>query len=270
MAENWQDSLRQSRERQDLSRAELARLASLSVDTIRAYEQGRRRPSAASLVAILDALKLDRTEANNIRLALGLAPDRRDYGTPSIADQFTIEELDIELQRLPWPAFAANELMEVVAANRAAQTLWGVDLSQELLEPTERNLLRIASNPRFADHCLNWDEVVGIMIGMWKSNHRGPETLEEPSPYFQQLLQDFSTGDPKYVKRFLDVWERTEPHVPKIRIHYPVVWQHDAVGEMRFLGVQTSANIWEALGWTDWIPADTQSWERFTRLLSQR
>ena len=241
---------------------------------LRRHHPRLRAGQAAAIGRITDSdtgrAQLDRTEANNIRLALGLAPDRRDYGTPNIADQFTVEELDIELQRLAWPAFAANELMEVVAANRAAQTLWGVDLSQELLEPTERNLLRIASNPRFADHCLNWDEVVGVMIGMWKSNHRGPETLDEPSLYFHRLLQDFSAGDPKYVKRFLDVWERTEPHVPKIRIHYPVVWQHDEVGEMRFLGVQTSANIWEALGWTDWIPADTQSWERFTRLLSQR
>ena len=81
--ENWRQSLKQSRERQGLSRVELARRSSLSVDTIRAYEQGRRRPSEASLTAILDALKLDRTEANNIRLALGLAPDRRDFGRPA-------------------------------------------------------------------------------------------------------------------------------------------------------------------------------------------
>ncbi len=180
----WQESLRQTRERQGLSRAELARRSSLSVDTIRAYEQGRRRPSDASLTAILDALRLDRTEANNIRLALGLAPDRRDFGTPSIADQFTVDELQDELRRLPWPAFAANELMEVVAANLPAQALWGVDLAQEFLEPTERNLLRVASNAYFADHCLNWDEVVGVMLGMWKGHHRGAESLEQPSPYF--------------------------------------------------------------------------------------
>ena len=155
MAEDWRKSLQETRERQELSRAALARLASLSVDTIRAYEQGRRRPSIQSLIAILDALKLDRTEVNRIRLELGFAPDRRDYGTPSIADQYTVEELQVELERLPWPAFSSNELMEVVAANRAAQTLWGVDLSREFLESTERNLLRIASNPRFADHCLN-------------------------------------------------------------------------------------------------------------------
>ena len=260
--ESWQDSLRLARERQGLSRAELARRASLSVDTVRAYEQGRRSPTNGSLTAILDALKLDRTEANNIRLALG-------FGTPSIADQFTVPELEVELERLPWPAFAANELMEVVAANQPAQTLWGVDLSQELLEPAERNLLRIASTPRFAGQCLNWDEVVGLMVGMWKSNHRGAESLDEPSPYFEQLIKDFMGGDPKYVKRFLDLWERTEPHQPKVRIHYPVHWRHDDAGEMRFLGIQSSANIWEALGWHDWIPADAQTWTRLNALLER-
>ena len=264
--ESWQDSLKTARERQGLSRAELAARASLSVDTVRAYEQGRRSPTNASLTAILDALKLDRTEANNIRLALGYAPDRRDFGTPSIADQFTVQELEQELERLPWPAFAANELMEIVAANQPAQALWGVDLSSEYLETTERNLLRVASTPRFADRCLNWEEVVGVMVGMWKGHHRGAESLEKPSPYFDQLINDFMAGDPKYVKRFLDVWERTEPRQPKIRIHYPVHWRHDDVGEMRFLGVQSPANIWEAMGWNDWIPVDAESWTRLEEL----
>ena len=267
--ENWQQSLKQSRERQGLSRAELARRSSLSVDTIRAYEQGRRRPSEASLTAVLDALKLDRTEANNIRLALGLAPDRRDFGTPSIADQFTVEELAVELERLPWPAFAANELMEVVAANSLAEKLWGVDLSSEFLDKTDRNLLRIASNPRFADRCLNWDEVVGVMVGMWKGHHRGPENLDTPGTYFGELIKDFMAGDPKYVKRFLDLWENTPPRQPKIRLHYRVIWKDDEVGEMRFLCIQSSANIWEALGWTDWIPSDAESWQRL-ELMKQK
>ena len=103
---SWQDPLRLARERQGLSRAELARRASLSVDTVRAYEQGRRSPTNASLTAILDALKLDRTEANNIRLALGFAPDHRDFGTPSIADQFPVAAVEGGLECRPRPAFA--------------------------------------------------------------------------------------------------------------------------------------------------------------------
>ena len=200
MADEWRVVLQSARRRLGLSRVELARRTGLSVDTIRAYEQGRRRPSAAALTVITDALKVDRTTANQLRLELGYAPDTRDLGTPSVADQYSVEELQVELERLPWPSFAANEVMEVVAANAAAQRLWGVDLTSEFLELTERNLLRVASTPRFADHCLNWEEVVGVMVGMWKGHHRGHEDLDHPSPYFAKLIEDFMAGDPKYVK----------------------------------------------------------------------
>jgi transcriptional regulator with XRE-family HTH domain len=268
MAEDWKRRLLDARSRLGLSRAGLARRTGLSPETVRAYEQGRRRPTIESLTAVLDALKLDRTEGNRIRLALGFAPDTRDYGTPGVADQYTIPELEIELQRLPWPAFAANEFIEVVAANRAVQKVWDVDLSHEFLEVTERNLLRVASNPRFADRCVNWDEVVGLMVSTWKGHHRGAESLDNPSPYFQRLVEDFLAGDPKYVRRFLDLWQRMPAREPKMRSHYPVVWRDDSVGEMRFLGILGPGNIWESLSWHDWIPVDSESWQRLESLVS--
>lgn len=266
--EGWHLTLRTARERRGMSRTDLARLTAISPETVRAYEAGRRKPSREALETILSALKLDRTEGNRVRLALGFAFDSRDYGTPSVADQFTIPELEVELERLPWPAFAANELMEVVATNRAAERLFGVDLSREFLETPSRSLLRQASNPRFADHCLNWDEAVGVMVSMWKGHHRGAESLENPSPYFQRLIQDFLKGDPKYVRRFLDLWQNTPAREPKVRVHYRVIWRDDTVGEMRLLGIQSPANMWEALGWHDWIPSNADSWERLTRLVS--
>lgn len=269
MAQDWSQWLLEARKRVGLSRPELARRASLSPETIRAYEQGRRRPTIGSLAAILDALKLDRTEGNRIRLALGFAPDDRDFGTRDLASRYTVEELKAELEGLPWPAFVANEMMEVVVANGLVQELWGVDLTQEFLEPTERSLLRVASNPRFADRCLNWDEAVGTMLGMWKGHHRGPESLESPSPYFRRVLQDLLSGDPKYVRRFLDLWERTPAREPKHRLHYRVVWRDDTAGEMRFFCIQGTAGPGEGVGWHDWIPADAESWQRLARLMSR-
>jgi transcriptional regulator with XRE-family HTH domain len=264
--EDWHTSLRMFRERLGLSRAELGGLSGISPETLRAYETGRRRPSRQNLDAILDALKLDRTQANRIRLVLGFASDFRDYGTPGIADQFTLEELAEEIERVPWPAFAANEMMEIMAANRIIQKLWRVDLSREFLEPIERSMLRVASIPRFARHVVNWDEAMGAMVAMWKGHHRGPESLDASSPYFERLLKDFFAGDPMYVRRFLDVWERTPAREPKIRIHYRVVWNDDTVGEMRFLGILGPGNQWEALAWNDWVPVDAESWRRLETL----
>ena len=266
--DDWHVALRRLRERLGLSRAELGRLSGISPETLRAYEAGRRKPSRGNLDAVLMALKLDRTEGNRIRLALGFASDTRDYGIPGIADQFTLEELAAEIERLPWPAFVANEMMEIMAANRIIQKLWRVDLAHEFLEPIERNALKVASSPRFARHVVNWDEAIGGLVGMWKGHHRGPESLDASGPYFERLLKDFFAGDPAYVRRFLDVWERTPASEPKVRIHYRVVWHDDSVGEMRFQGILGPGNQWEALAWNDWIPVDSESWQRLEQLLS--
>jgi hypothetical protein len=185
-----------------------------------------------------------------------------------VARYYTVEELQVEMERLPWPAFAGNELMELVVANRAAQRLWGIDLTREFLEPRERNFLRVASDPRFAQHVVNWDEAVGLVVSFWKGHSRGPESLDAGSPYFQRAVQDFLSGDPTYVRRFLEVWARTPPHRSKIRLHYRVVWRDERVGEMRFLCIMGPANDEEALGWHDWIPADAESWQRLERLTS--
>jgi transcriptional regulator with XRE-family HTH domain len=266
--DGWHVALRSIRERLAMTRVELARLSGVSPETLRAYEAGRRRPSRQNLDAVLDALKLDRTEANRIRLALGFAADFRDYGIPGVADQFTLDELAAEIERVPWPAFAANEMMEILVANPMIQKLWRVDLNREFLEPFERNALKVASSPRFASHLVNWDEAIGSLVGMWKGHHRGSESLDASSPYFERLLKDFFAGDPTYVRRFLDVWERTPAREPKIRVHYPVVWHDDDVGEMRFLGIMGPGNQWEALAWNDWIPADAESHQRLERLTS--
>jgi transcriptional regulator with XRE-family HTH domain len=270
VTEDWNVALRRFRERVGLSRAKLGSLSGIPQETIRAYETGRRRPSRENLDAILDALKLDRTQANRMRLALGFASDFRDYGIPGIADQFTLEELAEEIERVPWPAFVANEMMEIMAANRIIQKLWRVDLGREFLEPIERNALKVASSPRFARHVVNWDEAIGAMVAMWKGHHRGPESLDASSPYFQRLLKDFFAGDPTYVRRFLDVWEHTPAREPKVRIHYRVVWHDDTVGEMRFLGIMGPGNQWEALAWNDWVPVDAETWQRLEALKAGR
>ena len=267
MAEDWSLWLVEARKQVRLSRAELARRASLSPETVRAYEEGRRRPTIESLTAILDALKLDRTEGNRIRLALGFAPDSRDFGIGH-ARYYSVEDLQVEIERLPWPAFAANDMMELVVANRIAQKLWGVDLSREFLRPEERSFLRVVSDPRLARHVVNWEEAVGVLIALWKGHSRGPESLEAGSPPFRSALEHFLSGDPAYVNRFLDIWDRTPPHTSKIRYHYRVVWRDDAAGEIRFLCIQGPANEAEALGWHDWIPVDAESWQRLERLVS--
>ena len=100
-------------------------------------------------------------------------------------------------------------MMEVVDANQPAQLLWGVDRRREVTNQLERNMRGVASNPRFADRCRNWDEAVGTIIAGFKGHTRGPESYDSPSPYFAVVLEQFLQGDKTYVGRFLDVWEHT-------------------------------------------------------------
>jgi len=124
-----------------------------------------------------------------------------------------------------------------------------------------RNLLAVASDPRFADRCVNGTEAVGVLMGNFKTYHRYPESVEEPSPYFAATLNRFLQGDPKYVGRFAKLWEEApESLAAKIRWSYPIVWSVDGIGIMRFRGTASGANEADGLSFHDWIPIDATTW----------
>ena len=266
MEREWSQELKAARERLGLSRAELAGRCSLSAETIRAYEVGRRKPARHRLDAVLNALKLERLEANRIRHSLGYSADYLRLGTLEPTYMFSLDELHEWVEHIPWPQFVVDENMQVVFANSVVQRLWGVDLQSELLTPIERNMLRFATNPRFADRAVNWEEMVAYAVSIWKGHHLGPESLERPSPFFEQALAELAKGDPKYVRRFLEVWEKTPGKTPKVRDRYRVIWRDPAHGEMTFVALSSTANEWEGLAFHDWIPVDAASWETLNRL----
>src|SRR3990172_7711109 len=119
--------LREARKALRLSQRAVALAAGVSPQTVKAYELGLRRPSRALLTAILDALKVERGERNRILLAAGFAPDGLSL-RPRAADlAFSLQEAAAEVGGQPWPDFVASELMEVLAANRVAERLWGTE-----------------------------------------------------------------------------------------------------------------------------------------------
>ena len=182
MERDWSQALKAARERLGLSRAELAGRCSLSAETIRAYEVGRRKPSRERLDAVLGALKLERLEANRIRHSLGYSPDYLRLGPLEPTYMFSVDELRQWTEEIPWPQFVADENMQIVVANSVIQKLWGVDLQSEFLTPVKRNMLRFATNLRFANRVVNWEEMVVYAVSIWKGHHLGPESLERPSP----------------------------------------------------------------------------------------
>jgi hypothetical protein len=242
-----------------MSQAALGRQAGVSTDTVRACEWGRRRPSRQVLEALLSALKLDRWEANQVRQELGFAGDYLQLGNVDPSFMFSVAELEKWVEGTPWPQFIVDENMQIVLLNTAAQAFWQTDVSQ-YPTPQDRGMIKFATAPNFGGRVRNWDEMVGYAIAIWKGHHLGPESIEDPSPYFDVALKELAAGDPQLVARFVSLWQRTEGKTPKVRDRYPVVWEVPGHGVANFLAMSATANEWQGLAFHDWIPVDAQTW----------
>jgi transcriptional regulator with XRE-family HTH domain len=267
--DDWRRLLVEARRSVGVSRQQLAELASLSADTLKSYELGPRRPSRGRLTAVLDALKIERKTRNAILAAAGFVPDGMTMLPGEPRGGFSHAEAATLIDTLRWPAFVLDEFVTVVAANEVAQRLWGVDLRTEYADPIDRNLLSVASDPRFADRCLNWDEAISTVMSVFKRKEWGHiEELEDPSPIFAAVLERFLAGRPEYVARLSRVWEKT-PSTRwdrKMRWSYPVVWKDPAEGTVRFECTVTVASHADSTNFNDWIPVDAQSWETLERI----
>jgi len=268
--DEWRVQLRQAREHLRLSREDAAGLAGVGAPTIKSYELGRRRPPHAKLTALLTAYRLNREEQRRILEGAGFVSDDHPEAAAGNHIWYTAAEAEAEVRRHAWPAFVMDEFVRVVAANDAAQRLWGVDLRVEFTNPVDRNLLSVASNPRFADRCVNWDEALRHMLAAFKGHDWAPERVERPGPYFAAVLDRFMQGDPRYVARFLKAWDAAPATWSnKVRWSYPVVWDEPGIGVMRFESLTSPANDPDGLAFNDWIPLDAATWERLGQLASR-
>ena len=219
--------------------------AGLSQESIRAYETGRRHPTRDRLAAILQALGATTYEANEVLEAAGFSTPSTMFPVDEYPDYFfSIDELQAEVELVEWPEFVLNNANEVVAANSCAEALWGIDFAHERSTRTraQLNLLSIASQQRFADRIVNWDECVATLAAVFKSRPMNPASLDEPDPYFSEVLQEFADGDPVFLAGLVQVWVATPARGAKVRWSYRAVWRDEEFGEMRFRSVVGTAS----------------------------
>jgi transcriptional regulator with XRE-family HTH domain len=265
--DEWRTQLRRAREHLRLSREAAARLSGVGAAAIKTYELGNRRAPQPKLMSLLIAYRLSHEEQRRVLEAAGYVAHDRMQASNAVQLWFTAEEAEAEVQRQVWPAFVLDEFVRLIAANDVAQRLWGVDLRVEFTNPVERNLLSVASNPRFADRCLNWDEAVRFILSAFKAHDWAPERVEQPGPYFAAVMEHFMQGDPRYVGRFLQAWEAADTvWTRKERFTYPIVWDEPGIGTMHFKALSSSASDPDGLSFNDWIPLDADTWHALVQL----
>lgn len=267
----WRVLLRAERHRLRLTQAELAKRADLAPETLRKYESGGRSPTRASIERLLTALQVSQTTVREVLGELGFAAAATLRTAVSDPDyHFTVPQLRAFVEETPWPQFAVNNLMEIVAANAAAQTLWGIDLPAEFERRSraELNFLAMAAERRFSERIGNWTELMGLIVGVLKAIPQSLSMLDEPGSLFGEVFATFAENDPTAIPKLFALWERTSRATAKVRWNYPVIWRDPGVGEIRFLGTVTVANEPEAIGFNDWIPADAVSHALFEKVLA--
>jgi transcriptional regulator with XRE-family HTH domain len=265
--EAWSTMLRDARLATGLSRAGLSERCGISAQTIKSYELGLRHPSRELLTVLLDELKTDRLFRNQILAGAGFAPDGDQLGPRNPDYAFSLDEAKERIAACAWPACVMTELMDVLDANALARQVWDVDLATEFTGPLERNMMTVATEPRFADRVINWEEMLSVGIARWKGHHRGPEDLSEgASAYFAAVMQRLFAGDPGYLQRLVALWDTVEPISPKVWWSYPVVWDHLAVGRLDFEVTCSPANERDGFYFHDWLPVNTVTWERLEQL----
>jgi transcriptional regulator with XRE-family HTH domain len=250
-----------ARERLGVSRAAVSARSQIPVPTIRSYETGVRHPTRDHLIALLDALQVEPVQRSEILVGASYAAERAPLDASTPGYSFTVEEARHHIEEQPWPVAVLNENLEVIAANSVAQKLWDIDLDREFPNPIDRNMLVVASSPRFADRLRNWDEAISAGVALLKGHHRAPETMPEGTQtYFAAVLKRFFEGDPQYIAHFLTLWENVAPRSPKVRWSYPVAWDAPGFGEIRFRVTVNTCNESLGLAFNDWLPEDEASW----------
>ncbi|MBI2761144.1 MAG: helix-turn-helix domain-containing protein [Chloroflexi bacterium] len=256
----WTDLLRTAREAANLSRRELADLTGVSEQTIYSFESGRRHPKHETLLMLTRALKLDGAGTNDILTDAGFEPEPSAWLRHSVVASRPLAELTSELSSYTWPCLAVNERFEILAWNQPAVQVAELDFGRDLPELHQRNLLRIGAMRHFRDRVVNWSELVGLLVGMYKNYHMGNEELGEGSPYFQAVVTDIVAHDADALPALLQLWTDTPPRPQSGRAVLSVVWRVSDGTVLHFTYVASGWNEFEGVGISDFHPADAATW----------
>jgi transcriptional regulator with XRE-family HTH domain len=263
----WSDALRHLRRAAGLSQAELARRASLSVESLSLYERGKRVPARETLVRLAEALNADRRTTNGLLDALGFEPLPEGTLAAIEAERPRLDEIQRAIDTYSWPVFIGNEQAEVVRWNEPTTRVAEMNFAVALPQPYQRHLLRISTHPNFYDpdparrRVVNWEEIVTVLISMLKAAGQDLGQPTADAPYIQKLVQDVSRDHPQAFAEVARLWFTTSPLRDLPRVTFPAAWRlRDGI----ILQFHVIISIWSEFdgAWAfDWFPADGATWD---------
>jgi transcriptional regulator with XRE-family HTH domain len=264
---DWYVLLRAARRDLGLSPANLAVRAGISEASVRAYEMGRRHPTRERLAALLTCLRIDRRSRNDMFISAGFAPEAIDEPEGSL----TRNEAAHLANERPWPAFVVNELMEMIAANRAALRLTGMRRAV-LDDRVERNVMVLAARVVSAaptEQTGDWGVAASRAIARMKA--AGIGSPERRDKYFEALLDRMAAGDPGLARQFMVLWESTPAERPvSVSWSYPARFTLPSGETLQLHCVATRVNTRDGTEVHDWIPANLASYALLDGVIAAR
>ena len=271
MNDDWRSALRRARHGAGISMEAVAKLSGLSYETVRGYENGRRSPTRDSLLKVLVALKITAAEANAIVEQAGFAPEAALYPAHEFPEYYyRLEELQRIVENRPWPSFATNDAMRVVAANRTVQRLWGINFAREKRKQSsdQLSLFRVGGDYRFVDRVTNWAEIVSAIASINKGR---PRRIVQTAlaPGVVAAMEATAGGDADYLKALLMIWKKAKPAPARVQWDVPLIWRDPEFGEMRFVDTVSVASESDVLQFQDWHPIDGETWQVLEKVIAR-
>jgi transcriptional regulator with XRE-family HTH domain len=161
-----------------------------------------------------------------------------------------------EVQQSPWLTLVLNERREIVAWNELANRASERDLSE--LSQFRRSILRMAATPFYEEHLINWDELIGRLVSIFKVE--GSDLSSGPAAQFiQAVLQSIAEEDPSFLPRIFDLFTRVPVWPDEARNVHPIAWRLSSGKLLKFAGAFADWSQFDGMWAFDWHAADAET-----------
>lgn len=256
-----------------LTRESLSNVSGTPIESIRAYEKGRRLPSATALRAISRGLGLSKVQTDGLLHLAGRSAE--DSGGIFRKLQYfgqRLPSLVTELERCEWPAMVLNERHEIVGWNGLANSVAELDIGCDLTTPDDRNLLRMATTPHFdgriGGRLRNWEELISRLVSVLKAEGARHPDVGFP-PYLERLVGLIAGARPEVLHELLQMWASSPVWPDERRNVHPIDWQLSDGSRLSFLGAYRAWDHYSGTFVFDWHAADSVTTEWLSQRLSE-